>query len=81
MHSLQEVPIFQPTHEKEEAQIVLSQPDYVMRITTDLTPELKDRLTACLIWNNDVFAWALDEVTRAAPTMMEHRLNILLESW
>lgn len=58
VHSLQEMPLSQLGQEKEEAHIVLGQPNCVTQVVADLLAELKEQLIACLIRNNGIFAWS-----------------------
>ncbi|XP_074561589.1 uncharacterized protein LOC141817864 [Curcuma longa] len=77
VQALHETPSSPIACQKEEVQVVPGRPKRVTQIASDLAPELKQSLTACLIQNNDAFAWSLQEVTGVSPDLMEHRLNVI----
>ena len=48
----------------------------VLKIGSQLSPELRERLTIFLKANLDVFAWSHDDMVGIDPKVMCHRLNI-----
>ncbi|XP_074575273.1 uncharacterized protein LOC141831769 [Curcuma longa] len=78
--SVMEVSAASPLQEKVRVSIVPEHPDWVTYISANLPHELKQQLTECLAQNYHVFAWTTTEITDVAPTVMEHRLNILPEA-
>ncbi|XP_074560387.1 uncharacterized protein LOC141816515 [Curcuma longa] len=80
IHSVQEAPSATNLEEKEALQVCPDRPETAIHIATDLPPELKECLGACLYWNQDVFTWSTEDLTGVSPTVAVHRLNVLPDS-
>ncbi|XP_073298465.1 uncharacterized protein [Primulina huaijiensis] len=63
--------------EEEPEVIVLGPEKKMLRIARDLDLRVREELIALLQDNLSVFAWSAQELTRTAPDVAEHRLNIL----
>ncbi|XP_074590619.1 uncharacterized protein LOC141846475 [Curcuma longa] len=77
VHAIQEEDPARPLLEKVSVQIVPEHPERVTQIAADLPSELREQLVSCLTKNQNIFAWTASEITSVAPTIMDHRLNIL----
>ncbi|XP_075474325.1 uncharacterized protein LOC142505285 [Primulina tabacum] len=65
----------------EKPEIVRLGPDKKMlRIASDLDPEVREKLITCLQANLSGFAWSAQEPTGTSPDVAKHRLNILPNS-
>ncbi|XP_074577531.1 uncharacterized protein LOC141833939 [Curcuma longa] len=80
IHSVQEAPSMTNLEEKETLQVCPDRADTVVQIAADLPPELKESLGACLLRNQDVFAWSTEDLTGVPPSIAVHRLNVLPDS-
>ncbi|XP_074561116.1 uncharacterized protein LOC141817345, partial [Curcuma longa] len=49
------------------------------KVAAGLPPELKEKIGACLLRNQDIFAWTPEDITSISPSIAVHRLNVVPE--
>ncbi|XP_074576601.1 uncharacterized protein LOC141833117 [Curcuma longa] len=63
--------------EKELLQVCPDRPETTVQVAAELPAKLKLELAACLLRNQDVFAWTPTDLTGVSPSISVHRLNVL----
>ncbi|XP_074574636.1 uncharacterized protein LOC141831105 [Curcuma longa] len=77
VHAVQEVSNPRTSAEKELLQVCPDRPETTVQVAAELPAELKLELAACLLRNQDVFAWTPTDLTGVSPSVAVHRLNVL----
>ncbi|XP_074556805.1 uncharacterized protein LOC141812691 [Curcuma longa] len=77
VHVIQEAASDKSFEEKEALQVHPDRTETTVQVAAELPPELKEELGACLLRNQDIFAWTPEDITSISPSIAVHRLNVV----